>query len=306
MARLTWRRQLTARVPQRLKGRARSAQRAATLATARLRVLPDFLIIGAQRCGTTSLYRYLAGHPGVAAPVLGKGAHYFDTNFEKGEAWYRAHFPTRVYKDVVRRSSLITGEGSPYYIFHPHAPRRIAELLPDVKVVAMLRDPVARAYSHYWHEVARGFEALAFEEAIEQEPARVDAELERMLEDPSYKSWNHQHYSYLSRGLYADQLERWYAVFPRERMLILSSERFFADTDREYRRVLEFLGLPPTSLVRYDAFNPREYSGMSVETERRLTEYFASPNQRLYELLGVDLGWRRTTYDGVVDDATAS
>ncbi len=105
----------------------------------------------------------------------------------------------------------------------------MAEHLPRVKLIALLRDPVGRAYSHYQHEVARGFETLSFEEAIEAEPARLAGETERMLAEPLYNSFAHQHHSYLARGRYHEQLERWRARFDDRQLLVLSSERFFAE-----------------------------------------------------------------------------
>lgn len=287
---------LRSAIPQPLKHAIRARQRRVGVSTARLRLLPDYLIIGAQRSGTTSLYKYLAQHPAVGPAFLGKGAHFFDTNYSKDLDWYRAHFPTRMYKRYVKLRhglDLVTGEGSPYYLAHPHAPFRIAETLPNVKLVALLRDPVERAHSHHAHEVARGFEHLSFDEAIEREPERVAGELERMRADPSYNSFNYQHYTYLTRGLYFDQLQVWYSLFPSDQILVMKSEDFFSDPDRSYRTVLEFLGVPPRSLPSYDAFNPRTYGTMSDATRRRLVEYFAEPNQRLYEFLGVDFGWSR-------------
>jgi hypothetical protein len=264
--------------------------------TARFRQLPDYLIIGAQRAGTTSLFKYLVQHPAVGRPFLGKGAHFFDTNYSADLDAYRAYFPTTAYKWYVmasRRMGFVTGEGSPYYLAHPHAPYRIAEALPDVKLIALLRDPVERAYSHYQHEVARGFEDLEFDEALEQEPKRLAGEVERMRSDPSYNSFALQHHSYLSRGRYAEQLEVWYGLFAREQILVLRSEDLFADPERVYLDVLRFLGVPAFSLREYDVFNPRKYSDMSPGTRQSLVEYFAEPNERLYDLMGVDFGWSR-------------
>jgi Sulfotransferase domain len=264
--------------------------------TARFRLLPDYLIIGAQRAGTTSLFKYLVRHPAVGRPFLGKGAHFFDTNYSEDLDRYRAYFPTRAYKWYVkafRRMNFVTGEGSPYYLAHPHAPYRIAQALPDVKLIALLRDPVERAYSHYQHEVARGFEDLTFEEAIEQEPSRLSGELERMRGDSSYNSFGLQHHTYLARGLYSEQLEVWYRLFPKDQILILSSEDLFGAPDRTYREALAFLGLPALSLDEYEVFNPRTYAAMNPETRRYLVDYFAEPNERLYELVNVDFGWSR-------------
>ena len=289
-------RALASTLPKPAKRAIRAGERRIAEPTSRFRLLPDYLIIGAQRAGTTSLYKYLIQHPGVGAAFLGKGAHFFDTSYSGDLDSYRAHFPTRAQKWYVKvrhGMELVTGEASPYYLAHPHVPFRIAQALPDVKLIVLLRDPVERAYSHYQHELARGFETLSFEEAIEAEPRRLQGELERMRADPAYNSFSYQHHTYLTRGRYAEQLETWYSLFPRRQILVLASEDFFADPDRVYGRVLEFLGLPPESLARYETFNPRRYEDMDEETRRRLVEYFAEPNQRLYELEGVDFGWSR-------------
>jgi hypothetical protein len=289
-------RQLASALPQPVKGAIRAGERRIGHRTSRFRLLPDYLIIGAQRSGTTSLYKYLAQHRAVGAAFLGKGAHFFDTKYSGDLDAYRAHFPTRAYKWYVKArwgQELVTGEGSPYYLAHPHAPYRIAEALPEVKLIALLRDPVERAYSHYQHELARGFETLTFEEAIEREPQRLAGELERMRADPAYNSFSYQHHTYLTRGRYAEQLQLWYSLFPKEQILVLPSEEFFAEPDRTYRQVLEFLGVQPLSLARYETHNPRRYDGMNRAVRARLIEYFAEPNERLYELLGVDYGWSR-------------
>jgi Sulfotransferase domain len=287
---------LTSTLPRRAKRVVRKGGRRFGSLTARFRLLPDYLIIGAQRAGTTSLFKYLAQHPAVGRPFLGKGAHFFDTNYSDDLDVYRAYFPTRAYSWYVRASrgmDLVTGEGSPYYLAHPHAPYRIAEALPEVKLIALLRDPVERAYSHYQHEVARGFEDLSFDEAIEQEPRRLSGELERMRNDSSYNSFAVQHHTYVTRGRYADQLEVWYGLFPRDQILLLRSEDLFTDPDRAYQDVLRFLGIPAVSLREYEVFNPRMYTEMPPQTRRKLVQYFAEPNELLYELVGIDFGWSR-------------
>jgi hypothetical protein len=262
--------------------------------TAGLRLLPSYLIIGAQRAGTTSLHRYLVQHPGVRTMLRTKGVHFFDTAYGRGMAWYASRFPTRLYARYVARRhgvELITGEASPYYLFHPHVPARVAEHLPAVKLIALLRDPVQRAYSHYQHEVARGFETLPFEEAVEAEPARLAGELERMAADPLYNSFEHQHHSYLARGRYHEQLARWLARFPREQLLVVSSERFFAEPERTFRRVLDFLGLPPFTPAAFERHNAYDYREMGAEVRARLVDHYREPNRRLYETLGEDFGW---------------
>jgi Sulfotransferase domain len=269
-----------------------------TVPTYGSRSMPDFMIIGGQRCGTTSLYRYLAQHPAVAPAILNKGLHYFDTNFGRGKMWYRGHFPSDPYKAFIRwRRGLprvITGEGSPYYVFHPLAPGRIAAAVPAVRSILVLRDPVSRAYSQYQHEVARGFETLAFEEALEREDERLEGEEQRMLEDPRYYSFSHQHHSYVARGRYLEQIQRWLGYFSQDRLLILEARDLFADPDAAFRAVLRFLELDELSLDSYGKLNAHSYSSMSERARGFLEERLDEPNRALAEFLGRDLGWSRS------------
>lgn len=271
--------------------RAYTARHIFRLGTAPMRTLPDFLIIGAQKCGTSFLYRLLAQHPYVR-PAFVKEVHYFDLNFEKGDNWYRSRFPLQVGKN----QKCVTGEASPYYLFHPHAPRRAAATLPEAKLLVLLRNPVDRAYSHYQHQVMRvtweGHETLPFEDAIEAEKERLDGELEKLLQDEYYDSLNYRSYSYLSRGIYVDQLLAWSKIFDRAQMLVLRSEDLFGDAGSTLRTILDFLQIPrwepetPASIP-----NKREYTNLNPVLQQRLEQYFEPHNRRLYEYLGEDLGW---------------
>ena len=255
-------------------------------ATAGARPLPDFLIIGAQKAGTTALYAYLRRHPAITGPSW-KEVSYFDRHYERGEAWYRGNFPNRV-----RARGKLVGEASPSYIFHPLGPERVKALVPEARLVALVRNPVERALSHYHHEVALGREPLSFEDALDAEEERLRGEKERLAADSSYFSrawWSH---AYKARGRYAEQLERWLAVFPRERLLILPSEDLGGEPERTHARVLDFLGAAPHRLDAYPRVYERQYEAMSAETRKRLAAEFEAPNRRRYELLGRDLGWR--------------
>jgi len=268
------------------------------------RPLPDFLIIGAQRSGTTSLYRYLLAHPQVLPASPSKGVHYFDKHPEKSLRWYRAHFPTaaaRRKREARFGGPIVTGEGSPYYLFHPHVPARAAAAVPDARIIAMLRDPVERAYSHYQQEYARGFEdAETFERAIDLEPERLAGERERMLADPAYQSHELQHHSYIARGEYVDQLQAWRAHYPEQQVHVICAERFFADPAGAYAGVLRFLGLPdPPETPPFKAYNARPSKGMAEETRARLVAHFAEPNRRLEEYLGTTMGWASEEHERV-------
>jgi hypothetical protein len=261
--------------------------------TSRLRILPTFVIISVERAGTTSLYRYLCQHP-CAGEALRKEVHYFDMNASRGPDWYRAHFPTRVQAAWVRLRRghrLITGEASPYYLYHPHVPARLAKLLPDVRLIALVRNPVERAYSHHQMNVRQEKEDLSFEEAIEREEERLRGEWEKLVADPSHWSDRHYKYGYLSRGLYADRLEEWGKHFPRDRVLVVCSEDLYADPAGTVARVASHLELPPFALRGFKAYNQKPYPGIDGETRRRLVAFFEPHNQRLYEYLGRDLGW---------------
>jgi hypothetical protein len=267
---------------------ARRVNRLYRLATSRARSLPDFVVIGAQRAGSTSLFDYLGRHPRVVPPSH-KEIHFFDQNFFRGERWYRSHFPPAL---RVRAVSGRTGEASPYYLFHPEAPARAHATVPDARLVVLLRNPVDRAYSHYQLAVRGGHEQLPFDEAVKRESERLAGEAEK-LADPTHKSAAHRHLSYVARGLYAEQLERWLAFFPREQLLVLRSEDLFANPEAVFAETVAFLGLPPVELEDYPHRNPGGYENLPAETREWLEDYFREPNRRLYELLGRDFGWDR-------------
>ncbi len=251
-------------------------------------LLPSFLVIGGQRCGTSNLYELLSRHPLIGAALF-KEVHYFDIKYDRGESWYAAHFPKICDGEDSKASPRITGEATPYYMFHPHVHQRVARHLPDVKLIAILRNPVMRAYSHYQMEVRDGCEKLPFEEAIEREDERVAPDLERLTEDEDYYGFNHQHFTYISRGHYAEQLERWLTAFPRDRFLVLKSEDFFAEPDETLQRVFRFLGVPQ---CKFPDLTPNQkypkYPKITDATRRKLEDYFASHNERLHQLFGLE------------------
>jgi hypothetical protein len=268
------------------------------VATSSLRPLPDFLIIGAKRGGTTSLYNYLLEHPCVL-PLFPrvqnvKGVHFFDTNFHRGLPWYRSHFPSRPYRAWHARGighRTVAGEASPYYLFHPRAPSRAARVVPQARLIILLRDPIERAYSHYRERYRHGAEALTFEEALEREEERLAGEEERLSRDDRYYSFVHEHFGYVSQGLYLEPLRRWIGLFGRKRLLILRSEDFFAYPQETYGTVLQFLRLPTWSLSAFPRFNYHEGQAMSPSTRARLGERFGPENHRLAKFLGMDLSW---------------
>jgi len=245
---------------------------------------PDFLILGAQKSGTTSLYRWLSGHPEV---TLGprKEQHYFDKKDRPALDVYRARFPARLQKSEPRRR----GEATPEYLFLPWAPPEIVQAFPDLRYLVVLRDPVQRAHAHYRMHVARGDEPLGFLEALEAEPERLasagwpddvhdQGDVKRIM-------W----FSYATRGEYATQLERWWDLVPRERFLVLRFEDLVAEPRRFAVQIQEFLGLP--TVLTGDEW-PHDNQGptdaLDGEAAAWLAARFREPNRRLHDLTGID------------------
>lgn len=288
---------LKRRAPQGVKRAGRRAAIAFGRRTAALRLAPSFVLVGGQRCGTTSLFRALQAHPAVLGPVFHKGVNYFDVNYDKGWNWYLGHFPTAARAGWVARRAgepVVTFDASGYYSHHPHAPLRLAKDLPDVKILLMVRDPVERAFSAYKHEYARGFETETFHRALELEDERVEPELARMLEDPSYYSFSHRHHAYRRRGYYDEQIARFTEQLPADRILVVDSGDFFTEPDAEYRRVTEFLGLSSYTPPRFDRWNARPSDPLDPQLRERLSSDFASHDQALEGLLGRTPSWRRS------------
>ncbi len=281
-------------VPRGLRATAANTAEAMGVATSALRVLPSFVIVGGQRCGTNSLYEYLVDHPAIGRAMPGQEVHYFDVAFDRGLDWYRGHFPTRVWMRAARAragAEPLAGESSPYYMFHPLAMQRIASTLPDARILVLLRNPVDRAISHFHHERSRGHEPLELSEAIEREPERLDGEAERIVRDPAYHSFRHQHFSYVARGRYADQLSRISEVFPADRVLVVVSERMFSEPETVHVEVQEFLGLPVRKRRHYERHNAGRYTEVSASLRRSLADRFAASNERVAAKLRVDLPW---------------
>jgi hypothetical protein len=266
--------------------------------TAALRPGPDFVIIGAKRGGTTSLYNYVLEHPCVQPLFPGrqriKGVHYFDTGFDRGPRWYQSHFPLAAGGRHIARpwvAPAITGEASPYYLFHPLAAQRLADQIPTVRLIVLLRDPVERAYSHYKERVRHGAETLTFEAALQAEPERLRGEADRIAAEPGYRSAAHEDHSYLAQGRYLQMLPRWFELFSTDQIYLTASEDFYSDPGRVANEVWSFLGLPSARLRSQKRFNYHAAPDLSPATRVRLQSEFAGHNEELEQLLGRAMPW---------------
>ena len=266
--------------------------------TSRWRTTPDYLIIGTKRGGTTSLARWLLEHPAVN-PLFPrrehrKGTYYFDVNFAKGESWYRSHFPSQFVlnqRENAAKRHQIVGEATPYYLYHPHAPARAASLVPEAKIIVLLRNPIDRAHGHWAERFRQGVEHLDFEDALNAESERLAGEEERMLADPTYNSFAHQHWSYVDQGRYARGLKRWMAHYPQDQLLILRSEDLYRNPIGAHSEALAFLGLEAFRPEELKAWNMKPRDPIDQRIRDRLADDLADDIAEIETLLGHPMGW---------------
>lgn len=243
-------------------------------------LLPKFLIIGAAKAGTTSLYDYISWHPRVLPAVM-KEINYFGAP-ERGWEWYSAHFPRRPSWE----QRFITGEARVGNFDDWSAPRLVRDALPGVRLIVLLRNPADRAISHYYNERRLGVESRSLEDAFEQELSSFEEGIEGSSGSSDFDA------GYLRLGLYAQHLKRWLKVFPANELLILISEEFFAAPDREMRKVFKYLGIGAHKSGDYSTSNIGSYDNQArAATRTRLMSFFSRHNEELFELLGRRIDW---------------
>lgn len=282
----------------------RTAVRGYGRLTAQWRPDPEFLIIGTKRGGTTSFYYDLLAHPQVcplfprpdhlpkAQPT--KGIHYFDANYLRGSAWFRSHLPStfvRQRHSARARGPVVTGEASPYYLFHPAAADRAAHLLPDTRLIAVLRDPIMRTYSHWKERRRNQLEELDFADALAAEDDRLGDADERLRADPHFVSYAHEHQSYARQSEYASSLEAWYAHYPADHILVLASEDYYREPQASLDRALNFLGLPSHPIASGEVRNAAAGNDLDRAVRAQLSARFAPHNAKLTTITGETFPW---------------
>lgn len=264
------------------------------LLTSNLRILPSFIIAGFPRCGTTSLYNYLVSHPSIV-PALKKEIRFFNQYYSYGLNWYKLFFPTFFSKYKIGsnyRDDFITGDGSSTYVHHPLSSVRIKKVIPNVKIIILLRNPVERAFSQYYHVLKQNIESITFEKAIEIELERIKGEWDKMSKDSIYYSKNYHYFSYLSAGIYIDKLKSWYEVFPKDQILILSSEEMYKNTQKIFDKTIQFLNLKKWNLPKYERFNFYDDKPLiNQQIRKKLYAFFKPHNESLYKFLGKNFKW---------------
>lgn len=246
-------------------------------ASSPVRRLPDFVVIGGIRCGTTSLFEYLDSQQETRLSSR-KELHYFDWNFDRGTSWYRSWFP-------VLWNNRLTGEATPSYLMDPNAPARAHETIPNAKFIVLLRDPVDRAISHFNLRRQEGHEACdTLSAALDDEPNRIG------VESSSHRLGRNLDCYYL-QGDYARGLERWFQYFDRDQFCIVASENLFEEPEATYKQILDFLELEVKDYPEFVGHNAAHGEEDDSETAALLRRRYESANQELYELIGIDFGW---------------
>ncbi|MGH8190336.1 MAG: sulfotransferase family protein, partial [Rhodanobacteraceae bacterium] len=244
-----------------------------------------------------ALYNYLASHPQVLRPSR-REIEFFSHYYVRGLDWYRAHFPLRVTSALLahlgKGRKVISGESSPFYLPHPKAAERIATTVPGVRLIVLLREPVARAYSHYMHELRNGHENLSFEEAVATEDQRVAGEMGHMQADLGYHSIRYCRHAYVRLGEYIDQLKPYLKLFSRDQILAVRSEDLFIQPQNTLDQVTDFLGLGRCAITGFKKMNSQAYAPLSASNPqlvRKLEDHYRPYNTALYDELGVDFHW---------------
>ena len=258
--------------------------------TGPLRVLPDFIIIGSMKCGTTSLYYDICEHPCVS-PAAYDEIGFFDSNFHLGLNWYRSMFPTkRRIEDIRRKEGVaITGEDTPFYFWNPVAAKRIQKLLPNIKLITILRNPIDRAYSEYQDVVSSESNSPSFETFIENEinTRRKDSSL---ITEENFEIFNQKN-SYLLKGIYVDQLKIWAGLFPKEQIFTLSTENLNSEPITALESVFQYLNLPDYKIKNIQRQKQKKYVPMNSQTRKILIEFFKPHNERLFKFIGKKFDW---------------
>jgi hypothetical protein len=246
--------------------------------------LPQVMIIGTQKSGTGAFYEILRQHPKI---IDRPGEiHFFDIHFEKGIEWYKAQIHSQ------NDFKTIGIDKSPYYLFHPLAAERAHSILPKAKLIVLLRNPIDRAYSQYQMNVRKQREPLSFADAIKVETTRLLGEAENIIitgNTPQFS--NHRHFSYLSRGIYIEQIKNWLNYFSCNQMLIISFEEFLQNPEKIIQEALAFIGLPEFHNFNFKVGKKNNYLPLDPSLREELSDYFRSYNEELEAFLNKSFNW---------------
>lgn len=266
------------------------------LITSPFRVLPDFIIPGEAKCGTTSIYRYMCQNPDIYPADVKEPNNFI--HHPQSAMFCKCHYPlifTRIFHENVRRGKFLTGEASAEYLSKHKTPAAIAGILPDVKIVILMRNPVTRAYSDYQMLKKYGVISEEFDEIAEKTMAWIaDSDMDELVE--SSLQVEHSVIRYVYRGIYVNSVKRWLDNFPRENIMFIKSEEFFENPQNILDDVYGFLGARGMKHPEFQVKKMGEYdTAISPDLAAKMAGFYKPYNEKLYELTGRDFGWEAGT-----------
>jgi len=263
--------------------------------TSPIRILPDFLIAGFNRSGTHSLFEYMGQHPNINNASR-REIHYFTLSFWRGLNWYKSYFPTKIHKkisEIKTKEKYLTGEATPHYIFHPLAIQRIKKLLPKIKIIVVLRNPIDNAYSHYQHYKRGGIEKDDFEYAIKTDKERYEVITNQYkLDLIKEHSLRNVKMPYVSYAIYVNHIKKLLEIIPRKQILFIKNEDLNEKPQDELKKIFQFLKLKEFSVIDLKKRNVGKYEEIKPETRKELIKYFEPYNKQLENLLDMEFNWK--------------
>tara|TARA_Y100000817_G_C16859644_1_gene545296 strand:+ start:1673 stop:2512 length:840 start_codon:yes stop_codon:yes gene_type:complete len=252
--------------------------------TASSRILPDFIINGTVRSGTTSLYYNICEHPSILSADYDE-IGFFDSNYQLGINWYRSMFPTQKEISELKKKTgfAITGEDTPFYFWKKEAARRILNDLPNVKIISIFRNPIDRAYSNYNLSIRANTEKLSFEDAIEEEM--------RFLDEHSFRESVDRQRSYIAKGIYEKQINFWFEIFPKKQIHILSTEDMKKNPQDTLKKIFRFLEIPEYTIENPHNQKAVKYEKMSEETRKLLCDFYKPHNEKFFQIIDKKFDW---------------
>lgn len=266
------------------------------LLTSPLRMMPDFLIPGEAKCGTTSLYRYITRHPQVWPADRKEPGNFIQ--YGASPLLCRMHYPLlmrKLFFSCAGLRRIITGEATQNYLANEEAARSVAAVYPNARLIVVMRNPVTRCFSDYQMMKAGGWEKQDFDEGIERHLQWIqDPKLEPLVRWA--RTTGEGFLRFILRGVYVDNITMWQKYFPKEQFLFIKSEELFSEPQRIVDETFRFLSVPAIKLHDFPVLKKGTYqAGMSLKTIRRLSEFYKPHNERLYQLIGRDLAWDKET-----------
>jgi hypothetical protein len=254
------------------------------------RALPNFIVIGAQKSGTSSMFSYLKQHPQVLRPIF-KEPYFFDRHYHRGLRWYGSNFPAqRAVSRLNDRAGRphLTFEATATYIFDEQVPGRIARDLKTRKFILLLRNPAERVISAYWHARRMGIESRSLAEVVETDMRRYQTEVAG-IKDAGLPPTSRP--NFLKRGIYHEAVARWQSVFSPDDLLVLQSETLFAEPAKAMTQVFQFLDLPQPERIDFEPQNVGGYKERDAEVRKLLQDFYRPHNEKLNGITRTKLHW---------------